>query len=105
MRALRHRTVGFLLVVGLLWVGSEVGLRLTAPGRIDPALARALARDAAVDVVVTLGFAPEDFHIRLFQGYGVVRGVQGATILLNRVRPDDVRWIARRYWVRKIALQ
>ena len=105
MKALRHRTVGFLLVVGLLWVGAEVGLRLTAPGRIDPPLARALARDAAVDVAVTLGFAPEDFHIRLFQGYGVVRGVQGATVLLNRVRSDDVWRIARRYWVRKIALQ
>lgn len=58
-----------------------------------------------MNVVVTLGFAPEDFHIRLFQGYGVVSGVQGTTVLLNRVRPEDVARIARYYWVRRITLQ
>jgi hypothetical protein len=102
---LRHRTVGFLLVLALLWAGGEVLLRLTAPGRIDPALARTLGTAATVDVAVTLGFAPEDFHIRLFQGYGVVSGVRGATVLLNRVPPDGVRRIARHYWVRTITPQ
>jgi hypothetical protein len=58
-----------------------------------------------VTVVVTLPFAPEDFHIRLFQGYGVVSGVRAPTVLLNRVRPEDVRQIARYYWIRRIALQ
>jgi hypothetical protein len=58
-----------------------------------------------VDVVVTLGFPPEDFHIRLFQGYGVVSGVQGNRILLKRVRPEEVRRIAQYYWVRRIARQ
>ena len=105
MRALRHRTVVFLLAVVVLWGGGELMLRLTAPWRIDPALAPALAREPSLDVAVTLGFAPEDFHIRLFQGYGVVSGVRGATILLNRVRPDDVWRIARHYWVQKVALQ
>jgi len=105
VRALRHRTVAFLVVVGLLWAGGEVALRLAAPGRIDPALAPALGRAASVDIAVTLGFAPEDFHIRLFQGYGVVSGVRGGTVLLNRVSPDDVWRIARHYWVRKITPQ
>jgi hypothetical protein len=101
--ALRHRTAAFLLVAGVAWGGWEAFLGLTAPGRIDPALLGALGNQAPVDVAVTLGFAPEDFHIRLFQGYGVVSGVRGTTVLINRVRPEDVRRIARHYWVRRIA--
>jgi hypothetical protein len=98
----RHRTVAFVLVAGAAWGGWEAFLRLTAPGRIDAALRPALGKAAPVDVAVTLGFAPEDFHIRLFQGYGVVSGVRGRTVLMNRVRPEDVRRIARYYWVRRI---
>jgi len=105
LAALRHRTVAFLLVASLLWGGWEAFLSLTAPGRIDAALAPALQQPALVNVAITLGFAPEDFHIRLFQGYGVVSGVRGTTVLINRVRPDDVRTLARHYWVRSIAPQ
>ena len=100
--SLRHRTVVFLLVAGAAWAGWEAALRLTAPGRIDAALKPALRQEAPVNVAVTLGFAPEDFHIRLFQGYGVVSGVRETTVLVNRVRPEDVRRIARYYWVRRI---
>jgi hypothetical protein len=105
MTLLRHRTVGFLLAVAVLWGGWEAFIRLTAPGRIDPALAQALGRAPTVNVAVTLGFTPEEFHIRLFQTYGVVSGVRGTTVLMNRVRDEDVRRIARHYWVRRIAPQ
>jgi hypothetical protein len=102
---LRHRTVLFLLTVAVLVAAWEAYLAVSAPGRLDPGLAAALDRGALVNVAVTLGFAPEDFHIRLFQGYGVVSGVQGTTVRLNRVQPEDVRRIARYYWVRRIAAQ
>jgi hypothetical protein len=104
-RALGHRTVVFLLVVLVLWGGWQAFWGLTAPGRIDPALQRALAREPRVDVAITLGFAPEDFHIRLLQDYGVVSGVRGTTVLVNRVPAPDVWRIARWYWVRRIAPQ
>ncbi len=39
------------------------------------------------------------------QGIGVVRGVQGTTVLLDRVRAEDVGRLARYYWVYQIALQ
>ncbi|MBI4637287.1 MAG: hypothetical protein HY727_13145 [Candidatus Rokubacteria bacterium] len=100
---LRHRTVGFLLTVALGWGAWEAFVRVTAPGRIDPAVEATLRREPAVDVAVTLGFAPEDFHIRLFQTYGVVSGVRGTTVLMNRVRGEDVHRIARHYWVQRIA--
>jgi hypothetical protein len=103
--ALRHRTVGFLVVVALLWGGWEVYLVASAPRRLDPALAPVLERGNPVNVAITLGFAPEDFHIRIFQDHGVVSGVRGTTVLLNRVAPADVWRIARYYWVRRITPQ
>jgi hypothetical protein len=105
MRLLRHRTVLFLLVVAALWGGWQTFLAASAPGRLDGAVRLALDREPRVSVAVALGFPPEDFHVRLFQGYGVVSGVRGTTVLLNRVRPEDVRRIARYYWVRRITLQ
>jgi hypothetical protein len=100
---LRQRTLLFLVAAGAAAGGWEAFVGLTAPGRIEPALRATLRQEAPVDVTVTLGFAPEDFHIRLFQEYGVVSGVRGTTILVNRVRPVDVRRIARYYWVRRIS--
>ena len=105
MSALRHRTVGFLVVVALLWAGWEVYLSASAPGRLDPALAASLAGGAPVNVAITLGFAPEDFHIRILQTHGIVSGVRGTTLLLNRVAPEEVRRIVRYYWIRRVALQ
>jgi hypothetical protein len=103
--ALRHRTVAFLVVACVAWTAWEVGVRVTAPGRIDATLTRSLDDAALVNVAVTLGFAPEDFHVRLLQTYGVVSGVRGTTVRLNRVRTDDVRRLARHYWVRRIGPQ
>jgi hypothetical protein len=100
-----RRTVVFLAVALVAWLGWEAFIRLSAPGRIDDALAQALRQDAPVNIAVTLPFAPEDFHIRLFQGYGVVSGVRGTTVLINRVQADDVWRIARNYWVRRITPQ
>lgn len=104
MTLLRHRTVVFLLAVLVTWGGWEAFLRLTAPGRIEPEVARALAREPLVNVAVTLGFAPEEYHIRLFQTLGVVSGVRGTTVLLDRVPAGEVARIARYYWVRRITL-
>ncbi len=102
---LKHRTATFLLVVAALGGLWQTYLGLSAPGRTDAALAAALARERPVNVAVTLPFAPEDFHVRLFQTYGVVSGVRGTTVLIDRVSPADARHIARHYWVGRIALR
>jgi hypothetical protein len=82
--------------------GWESYLTLSAAHRLDAALARELERGGLVNVAVTLGFAPEDFHIRIFQAHGIVSGVKGTTVLLNRVPAGDVRKISRYYWVQRI---
>lgn len=105
MSWLRHRTVLFLLVVGMLAAGWEVYVARTAPRRLAPEVVAALTREPRVNITVRLGFAPEEFHIRLFQEYGVVRGVRGTTVLLDRVRAEDVGRLARYYWVLGITLQ
>ena len=105
MTLLRHRTVVFLLAMAVLWGGWEAYLRISASRRVGPDVANALAREPFVNVVVTLGFAPEEFHIRLFQTHGVVSGVRGTTVLLNRVPAQDVARIARYYWVRRVTIQ
>jgi hypothetical protein len=102
VKALRHRTGRFLLVVALLWAGWEAYLTLSAARRVDAALAADLERGGLVNVTVTLGFAPEDFHIRIFQAHGIVSGVKGTTVLLSRVPASDVRRLARYYWVERI---
>ena len=102
---LRHRSAVFLLVVAAAWGGWELFLVVTSPGRIDPALRAALRARAPVSVAITLGFAPENFHIRLFQRYGIVSGVRGRTVLVNRVSPEDLRRIAHYYWVERITPQ
>ena len=105
MSALRHRTVRFGLVIGLMVVGWQIFLALSAPRRVDAALASQLTQGGYVNVAITLAFAPEDFHIRVFQTHGVVSGVRGTTVLLNRVTPDHVRRISRYYWVQRLAIQ
>jgi len=105
VRLLRHRTVLFLLTVAVLAVGWELFIVLTVPGRLAPEVAAAVARESRVNVAVRLGFPPEEFHLRLFQGHGVVRGVEGTAVLLDRVAAGDVERIARYYWVRRIALR
>lgn len=105
MSGIPRRTVLFLAVALAAWLGWEAFIRLSASGRIDDALEDALRESAPVNIAVTLPFAPEDFHIRLFQDYGVVSGVRGTTVLINRVQAHDVWRIARHYWVRTIAPQ
>ena len=105
MRWLRHRTVVFLLAVAALWGGWEVYLRMSASRRVGPDVTSALEREPFVNVALTLGFAPEEFHVRLFQTHGVLSGVRGTTVLLNRVPAQEVARIARYYWVRRVALQ
>ena len=102
---LHHPTVRFLLVVGVLW-GLYVGYGyLTGPARRTTRLHTALAQRATpLNLLVTSRFPPEEFHIRIYQQLGSMRGVTGNTAQLYGVSPSNARVLSRYYWIAQIDL-
>lgn len=100
-----HPTVRFLAVAVALLVAYHGYLYLTGPSRMTDRLrARLAGEPATVDVLVTTKFPPEEFHIRLLQQVGNMRGVEGSTTKLFTVTPANVRYLSRHYWIRRIDL-
>ena len=55
-----------------------------------------------VNVLVTLPFEPERFHVQVFQTFGRVSGTRDNTIEVRGVKRTDLVDIARPYWVRRV---
>jgi len=53
-------------------------------------------------VQVDLDFTPEYFHIRKLQAIGTVAGIQGNSVRVLQLTPDEVHEIARFYWVKRL---
>lgn len=77
----------------------QVWLSLMTPGKItegfDPDRAR-------LNLLVTLSFPPERFHVLFFQRHGRVSGTDGNTIEVRGVPRAEITRIARPYWVRRV---
>jgi hypothetical protein len=100
MRSPAARTA---LVIVLLIAAWQGWLWWQARAKVPPdLLAYASARDS-VDLVITLRFPPERFHILMFQRFGRVVGTDGRTIELRGVPAARIREIARFYWVERLA--
>lgn len=104
-RWVEHPTVRF-LVLALAAVGGYNGyLYVTGPSRMSERLrARLATAPATINVLVTAKFPPEEFHIRLLQQVGNMRGVEGSTAKLYTVTPANVRYVSHHYWIRAIDL-
>lgn len=87
--------IGVVCLIGL-W---QAWLSLSAPAKISDEIATGAVR---VDVVVTLAFPPERFHIEHFQRMGRVSRTDGPTMEVRGVRPRDLRSLARPFWVRRV---
>lgn len=98
-RAVRIASV--LATLAVLW---QVWLSAQAAPKIPRDLAAHVGPRGTVDLQVQLRFAPERFHILMFQRFGRVSGTEGRTIEVRGVAPDRVRGIARLYWVERIAI-
>lgn len=100
-----RRDVRFLIVVGVI-LGLYYGYGYaTGPARISDGLHARLDRgDGRVNIRVTSKFAPEAFHMGVYQEIGSVRGTTGRTVTLYKVDPTDVRALSRRYWIERIDL-
>ncbi|MCW5694679.1 MAG: hypothetical protein KIT48_20160, partial [Pseudolabrys sp.] len=70
--ALRSRKTHILLAVAVCYVAWQLWLTIAAPYKI----AGFAAGPDKVNILVTLPFPPERFHVQLFQTYGRVSGTQ-----------------------------
>jgi hypothetical protein len=95
-RSFKGRVLLGALAFYLAW---QLWLTLAAPAKIAPGIATQAEK---VNVLVTLRFAPERFHVLVFQRYGRVSGTQDESVEVRGVKPADVSAIARFYWVRRV---
>lgn len=78
---------------------------LTGPSRISERLQAALdAGPKRVNIVVPAKFPPEEFHMGIYQDVGAMPGSKGKSSTLFRVKPRDVKMLARHYWIIRIDL-
>lgn len=87
------------LGAAILWFAFQIHLFLAAPGKIASELQTSAEK---VNVLVTLPFPPERFHILAFQRYGRVSGTRENSIELRGVTQENLRAVARPYWVSKV---
>jgi hypothetical protein len=97
--ALKSRKTHALLAVAALFVGWQVWLSVAAPYKVATGFPTAGER---VNILVTLPFPPERFHVQLFQTYGRVSGTQDNAVEIRGVKRSDLTTIARRYWVSRV---
>ncbi|HEX8167340.1 MAG TPA: hypothetical protein VF601_16335 [Beijerinckiaceae bacterium] len=77
----------------------QLWLTLAAPQKIAPGFT---AERPRANILVTLPFPPERFHVLYFQRYGRVSGTQDNAIEVRNVRQADLAAVARPYWVRRV---
>ena len=83
----------------LVYIAWQAWLWLAAPGKIAPGLETGTAK---VNILVTLPFAPERFHILAFQRHGRVSGTQDRSVEVRGAARENLRELARPYWVRRV---
>jgi hypothetical protein len=97
LRSTRGRLVLGFVACLLLW---HAGLSLLAPTKVvGDFKPNAQGR---VNLLVTLRFEPERFHVLVFQRHGRVSGTQDASIEVRGVGMDDLDAVARPYWVKRV---
>jgi len=97
--ALRSRKTHVLLAALACYLGWQLWLTLAAPGKIA---ANFPSAGEKVNILITLPFPPERFHVQLFQTYGRVSGTQENAVEVRGVKRADLETLARPYWVSRI---
>jgi hypothetical protein len=86
------------LAVLAAYLGWQAWLTLAAPGKVAAGLRGA----ERVNVMVTLPFPPERFHVLAMQRFGRLAGTEDNAIELRGVKREDLDAVARPYWVTKV---
>lgn len=100
-----RRDVRFVsLVVAFVIAFNGIGY-VTGPSRITEALHAAIdSGTEKIDVLIWAKFPAEAFHMEIYQKYGRIQGNEGDAIRLARVKPADIRFMSRKYWIDRIDL-
>ena len=96
--ALRSRKTHVLLAVAVCYLAWQLWLTIAAPYKI----ADFPNGPEKVNVLITLPFPPERFHVQLFQTYGRVSGTQDNAVEVRGVKRADLATVARPYWVTRV---
>ncbi len=96
--ALRSRKAHILLLVACCYLAWQLWLTIAAPHKI----ADFAGNSQKVNVLITLPFPPERFHVQLFQTYGRVSGTQENAVEVRGVKRADLTTVARPYWVTRV---
>ncbi len=101
----QRRDILFVAFVSVILLGAQAYGLITGPTRISDALSAALDQNPKkLNLLVTANFPPERFHSNVYNTIGVQRGTKGSTTVLVRVKPSDVRWISKQYWIKQVDL-
>ena len=104
-RWIYRRDLRFLALVGAVLAAYFGYGYLTSFDRVTDRLAARLAQSPSrVNIAITTNFAPEAFHMELYQRFGSLRGTKGNTAVLFRVTPSAVAQLSHRYWIKEIDL-
>ena len=96
--ALRSRKTHVLLAVAVCYLAWQLWLTIAAPYKI----ADFPNGPEKVNVLITLPFPPERFHVQLFQTYGRVSGTQDNAVEVRGVKRADLATVARPDWVTRV---
>ena len=101
----KRRDILFIIVFAAVWAGWDGYGRFTGPGRMTDALSAELDKNPKnLIILVQANFPPERFHSNVYNELGVQRGTKKDTTLLVRVRPNNVRWLSRQFWIKSLDL-
>ena len=95
---LRSRRFRILLAIAVCYLAWQAWLTIAAPQKV----AGLAGESDKVNVLVTLSFPPERFHVQRFQTYGRVSGTQENAVVVRGVKRTDLATVARPYWVRRV---
>ena len=104
-RWFHRRDLRFMMAVGAVLAAYFGYGYATSFDRVTARLSDQLANNPSrVNITITTKFAPEAFHMELYQRFGSMRGTTGNTVILFRVKPSAVAELSRRYWIQEIDL-
>ena len=96
--AISSRKTHVLLALVVAYLAWQLWLTVAAPGKI----VAGFPDGVRVNILVTLPFPPERFHVQQFQAFGRVSGTQDNAVEVRGVKRADLASLARPYWVRRV---